>query len=142
MHPQVADVCERFIHYKLACQWAWFALCAIILTIGIVLIVMMTKDRRDFAEMIRDGKFMNCSGTISDTSRFYQCGYYPYTYKDNNGYNINEICLKDFGCVTTVFLITCLIVGAIGVAYNLIALMKLYIIPEMVIINYITSMLN
>src|SRR5574344_656433 len=77
VYPQVADVCERFIHYKLACQWVWFALFAIILTIGIVLIVMMVKDRRDFAEMIRDGKFMNCSGVISDASKFYQCGYYP-----------------------------------------------------------------
>lgn len=142
MYPQVADVCERFIHYKLACQWVWFALFAIILIIGIVLIVMMVKDRRAFVKMIKDGKFMNRSGTISNTSRFYQCGYYPYTYKDNNGYSTREICLKDFGCVTTGFLIACLIVGAIGAVYNLIALMKLCIIPEMLIINYITSMLN
>lgn len=142
VYPQVVDLCERFIHYKLACQWVWFALFAIILTIGIVLIVMMAKDRRDFAEMIRDGKFMNRSDIISDASKFYQCGYYPYTYKDNNGYNTKEICLKDFGCVITGCLISCLIVGTMGVVYNLIVLIKLYIIPEIVIINYITSMLN
>lgn len=142
VYPQVADVCERFIHYKLACQWVWFALFAIILAIGIVLTVMMVKDRRDFAKMIKDGKFINCSGTISDVSKFYQCGYYPYTYKDNNGYSTREICLKDFGWMTTGFLISCLTVGIIGVVYNLVALIKLYIIPEMEIINYITSILN
>ena len=142
VYPQVADLCERFIHYKLACQWVWFALFAIILAIGIVLIVMMVKDRRDFVKMIKDNKFINRSGTISDVSKFYQCGYYPYTYKDNNGYSTREICLKDFGCVTTGFLISCLAVGIIGVVYNLITLMKLYIIPEVEIINYITSMLN
>lgn len=142
VYPQVMDLCERFIHYKLACQWVWFALFAIILTIGIVLIVMMVKDRRDFAKMIRDGKFMNRSDIISDASKFYQCDCYPYTYKDNNGYNTKEICLKDFGWVITGFLISCLIVGTMGVVYNLIVLMKLYIIPEMEIINYITSTLN
>lgn len=142
VYPQVVDLCERFVHYKLTCQWVWFALFTIMLAIGIVLIVMMVKDRRDFVKMIKDGKFMNRSGTISNISRFYQCGYYPYTYKDNNGYDISEICLKDFGCVTTGFLIACLIVGTIGVVYNLVALIKLYIIPEIVIINYMTSMLN
>lgn len=142
VYPQVADACERFIHYELACQWVWFALFAIILTIGIVLIVMMAKDRRDFVKMIKDGKFMNRSGAISDTSRFYQYNHYPYTYRDKSGYNISEVCLKDFGCVTIGFLIACLIVGALGVVYNLVALIKLYIIPEMEIINYITSTLN
>ncbi len=141
VYPQVADVCERFIHYKLACQWVWFTLCAIILTIGIVLIVMMVKDRRDFVKMIRDGKFVNSSGIINNTSKFYQCDYYP-DMEDKSGYNISEIYFKDAGCGAAIFLAPCLGIGIIGVINNLIALMKLYIIPEMVIINYITSMLN
>ena len=64
VYPQVADLCERFIHYKLACQWVWFALFAIILTIGIVFNMVMAaiikvagEAERRIEEMYRrDGK--------------------------------------------------------------------------------------
>lgn len=103
--------------------------------------VMMVKDRRDFVKMIKDGKFTNSSGIINNTSKFYQCDYYP-DMEDKSSYNISEIYFKDAGYGAVIFLTICLIVGTIGMIFNLVPLMELYIIPEMEIINYITSMLN
>lgn len=39
VYPQVVDVMERFIHYKLACNWIWVGLGIILIMLGIWLLV-------------------------------------------------------------------------------------------------------
>ena len=140
VYPQVADICERLIHYKLVCQWIWFAVFAVILSAGIVLIIMLIKDRRDLVGVITDKiKLIDRTGDINSRLGFYKCDYYPFLHKDEGGYSVNEINATLLGELSFVGVWSCFIVGVIGIIYNFLLLIKLYIIPELYIINYITD---
>lgn len=142
IYPQVADICERFIHYKLVCQWIWFAVFAVILATGIALLVTMIKDSRDFVKRVRLGSSLESKEQIKSRRKFYYCNRYPLRYKNTGGYNVDEINSTLLGELSIVGIYCCFIAGVIGVIYNLTTLIKLYIIPEIVIINYIQSTLS
>ena len=142
IYPQVADICERLIHYKLVCQWIWFAVFVMILATGIALLMVMIKDSRDFVKRVRLGSSLESKEQIKSRRKFYYCNRYSLRYKNTGGYNVDEINSTLLGELSTVGIYCCFIAGVIGVIYNLATLIKLYIIPEIVIINYIQLSLS
>ena len=140
IYPQIADLCERFIHYKLACEWIWFAVFAAILVVGIVLITMQVRDRRDFVEKVKSSGALGLKQEkIRSRRNLYYCNYYFVLHKETGGYSVDEINATLLGELSVVGACSCFTIGIIGVICSLATLIKLYIIPEVVIINYITG---
>ena len=142
VYPQVADICERLIHYKLVCQWIWFAVFAMILVTGIALLVTMIKDRREIVEKVELAKISGQDKNIKSKCRLYHCNRHFLWYKETNGYSTDEIDITLLGELSIVGIFCCFIAGVIGVICSLATLIKLYIIPEVVIINYIQLALS
>ena len=125
---------------KLACEWIWFAVFAAILVVGIVLITMQVRDRRDFVEKVKSSGALGLKKEkIRSRRNLYYCNYYFVLHKETGGYSVDEINATLLGELSVVGACSCFTIGIIGVICSLATLIKLYIIPEVVIINYITG---
>lgn len=142
VYPQVADLCERLIDYKLVAQWIWFAIFVAILATGIVWMVMMIRDRRNFVKEVKLSGTLGLKEKIKSRRNLYYCNYYYALYKEIGGYSTDEINPTLLGELSIVGICSCFIAGITGVIYSLVLLIKLYLIPEIIIINYLTSMWN
>lgn len=142
VYPQVVGLCERFIHYKLVCQWIWFVIFAMILVVGIALLMAQIRDRRDFVEKVKSGDTLGLKEKIKSRRNLYYCNYYFILHKETNGYSVDEINTTFLGELSIIGIYTCFITGVVGIICSLTLLIKLYIIPEVIIINYLTSMWN
>lgn len=142
VYPQVADLCERFIDYKLVAQWIWFAIFVAILATGIVWIVMMIRDRQNFVKEVKLSGTLGLKEKIKSRRNLYYCNYYYVLHKETGGYSTNEINPTLLGELSIMGICSCFIAGITGVICSLVLLIKLYIIPEIIIINYLTSMWN
>ncbi len=142
VYPQVADLCERFIDYKLVAQWIWFAIFVAILATGIVWMVMMIRDRRNFVKEVKLSGTLGLKEKIKSRRNLYYCNYYHVLHKETGGYSTDEINPTLLGELSIVGIYSCFIAGITGVICSLVLLIKLYLIPEIIIINYLTSMWN
>ena len=78
VYPQIVDLCERFIQYKLACQWIWFAVFVAIFVVAVVLMLRMTKDYRGFTEKLKECARLGCNDDVKSKLGLYDCDHRPF----------------------------------------------------------------
>ena len=52
VYPQVVDLCERFIHYKLTCQWIGFAMLIVLMVVAILCVTDIVRTHYEIAKEI------------------------------------------------------------------------------------------
>lgn len=147
IYPQVADVAERFIHYKLACNWLWVGLGIVLIALGVWLLVPVVTEFIDLK--IRLNKMESIYGR--DIRRQFESGkwkkfgkrqlfqiYASYSTGINWVESVNEdrVMTRAVGSGAFIF------VGIIMLAVFLPTLLQLYFVPELYILEWISNTIS
>lgn len=141
VYPQIVDLCERFIQYKLIYNWAWFAIFAGILAVSIWLIIDVIKDHYNIKEQIAsynkvgNYEFYSKHSSWGGRNYYKSHDYNPSTHEVEGGYIYYTV----IGGIKTGVGCGFALISIITLIGEIFTLIKLYAIPELCILDWIQA---
>lgn len=144
IYPQVVDVMERFVHYKLACNWIWIGLGIILIGVGIWLLVPMVTEfielkaqlKKAEAKYGKDIYKQLINGEVPEFSKKGNFKIHGTCYNADNwitSTNEDTIMSRAVGGGVLIF------AGIIMLAVCIPTLLQLYFVPELYILEWINN---